>query len=351
MHRPGFSLCHYVDGFAASAVGPVPRVRTRPDLIDRLGTLMVRVGIRRMAHLVVPGLYAVGSPDRSSPVLATANYKLSFDALRFSLAGQDAWVLVLDTRGVNVWCAAGKGTLSTDELVRRVQATRLAEVTERREIVLPQLAATGVSAFKARRACGFAVLWGPVRASDLPAFLATGQKAAAPMRRVTFTLAERLVLVPVEISLALRPLAGALLAAFALAGARAGIGPGPFSLAAAGEGGTWLGLALLAGTLMGCLGLPLLLPWLPGRMFSLKAGLLGLVGGGLVAALVPAAGLERLGLVLVAAATASWLGMNFTGCTPYTSPSGVEWEMRRAMPVQAAALLAGAVAFVLGPFF
>lgn len=346
MHRPGFSLCHYVDGFVASAVGPIPRVRARPDLADRLGTLMVRAGIRRMAHLVVPGLYCVGSPDRSSPVLVTANYKLSFDALRFSLAGQDAWVLVLDTRGVNVWCAAGKGTLSTDELVRRVQAVRLAEVVSHRELVLPQLAATGVSAFKARRACGFSVLWGPVRAADLPAFLAADKQADEPMRRVTFTLAERLALVPVELALALKPLAVAGAACFVLGG----IGPEVFSLAAAAQRGAWLGLALLAGALGGCLGLPALLPWLPGRMFSVKAGLLGLAAGGLVAALAPGAGLDRLGLVLVATAAASWLGMNFTGCTPYTSPSGVEWEMRRAMPVQAAALLAGIVAFVLGPF-
>jgi hypothetical protein len=346
MHRPGFSLCHYVDGFTPSAAGPAPRVRTRPDLQDRLGTLMVRVGIRRMAHLVVPGLYAVGDPDRTSPVLVSANYKLSFDALRFALAGQNLWVLVLDTRGVNVWCAAGKGTLSTAELVKRVQDARLAEVVEHRELILPQLAATGVAGHKVRKGCGFSVLWGPVRASDLPAFLAAGKRADEPMRRVTFTLAERLTLAPVEISLALKPLAVALAVAFLLGG----VGPGVFSLARAGSHGLGLALALLMGMFCGCLALPALLPWLPGRFFSAKAGLLGLAGGGLLAVLAPGPALYRLGLVLVAAATASWLGMNFTGCTPYTSPSGVEHEMRRAMPAQALALAAGVILFVAGAF-
>ncbi len=335
-----------MEGFAQSAAGPVPRVRTKPDLQDRLGALMVRVGIRRMAHLVVPGLYCVGQPDPASPVLVTANYKLSFDALRFALHGASAWILVLDTRGVNVWCAAGKGTLSTAEVVRRVQSSRLAEVVSGRELVLPQLAATGVAGFKVRRATGFSVAWGPVRAADLPAFLAADRQADEPMRRVTFTLAERLVLAPVELALALKPLAAALAVAFLLGG----VGPGVFSLGAAAARGTWLGLALLGGVLLGCVGLPALLPWLPGRLFSLKAGLLGLAGGALLALLAPAGGLERLGLVLVATAVASWLGMNFTGCTPYTSPSGVEWEMRRAMPAQALALLAGVAAFVVGAF-
>lgn len=329
-----------------SAAGPVPRVRTRPDLTDRLGTLLVRVGVRRMAHLVVPGLYAVGEPDRTSPVLASANYKLSFDALRFALAGENLWILVLDTRGVNVWCAAGKGTLSTAELVKRVQATRLAEVVEHRTLVLPQLAATGVAGHQVRRQCGFSVLWGPVRAADLPAFLAAGNQAGEPMRRVTFTLAERMVLAPVEISLALKPLAVAVAAAFLLGG----IGPGVFSLEQAGSHGLGLALALAAGLACGCLALPALLPWLPGRFFSVKAGLLGLAAGLVLALAVPGPGLYRLGLLLATAATASWLGMNFTGCTPYTSPSGVEHEMRRAMPAQALALLAGVICFVAGAF-
>lgn len=351
--RPGYAIRHFVDGFVSAPAGAVPRVRTRPQLADRLGALMVRVGISRMRCAVAPGLYCVGRPDRSSPVLATANYKLSFDALRLALDGLDAWLLVLDTRGVNVWCAAGKKTFSTAELARRVQAARLAEVVDRREIILPQLAATGVAAHALRGACGFTAIWGPVRAADLPAFLAAGKQASEPMRRVSFSLAERLVLAPVELSLALRPLALALLAALFLAGTGAGIaaalGPAPFSLAAVGERGALLGLALLLGALCGGLGLPALLPWLPGRAFSVKAGLLGLGAGAILAGLAPAPGLDRLALLLTVAATASWLGMNFTGCTPYTSPSGVEKEMRRAMPAQAAALLAAAAAVLAGP--
>lgn len=78
-----------------------------------------------MGYTIDPGLYALGNPDESSPVLVTANYKLTFDRLRQSLPKLDAWVLVLDTKGINVWCAAGKGTFGTGEV--KVYFQRLAK--------------------------------------------------------------------------------------------------------------------------------------------------------------------------------------------------------------------------------
>ena len=41
--------------------------------------------------------------------------------------------------------------------------------------------------------------WGPVRAADLPAYLAAGGVKDARMREVTFTLAERMAVAPIEI--------------------------------------------------------------------------------------------------------------------------------------------------------
>ena len=83
---------------------------------------------------------------------------------------------------------------------------------------------------------------------------------------------------------------------------------------------------------------PVLLPWLPGRSFSLK----GAVAGGVVAA-ATAAGLRdrlspaaRLALLAGVPAAASYAAMNFTGSSPITSPSGVNREMRRALPFQVA---------------
>ena len=135
---------------------------------------MARLGVRRGDHRVRPGsLRAWAARARSSPVFVTANYTLSFDALRSSLPGIDGYILVLDTHGINVWCAAGKGTFGTDELVRRIEATGLSDVVSHRRLILPQLGAPGVQAHEVRRRTGFRVEYGPVRAADLPAYLAS----------------------------------------------------------------------------------------------------------------------------------------------------------------------------------
>ena len=95
---------------------------------DIWGTVKVRSGFTRNNYKVAPGLYCVGNPGPASPVLVTANYKLSFDTLRSAMDPLDAWILVLDTRGINVWCAAGKGTFSTAEVVRRVKIVGLEKI-------------------------------------------------------------------------------------------------------------------------------------------------------------------------------------------------------------------------------
>ena len=122
---------------------------------------------------MTPGLYALGSPTPESPVFVSANYTLSFDALRSALAGVDGYILVLDTHGINVWCAAGKGTFGTDELVNRIQVTGLKDIVNHRTLILPQLAAPGVAAHQVRKRSGFKVEYGPVRAEDLPEYLGT----------------------------------------------------------------------------------------------------------------------------------------------------------------------------------
>jgi len=311
-------------------------VRTRLRADDWLGTARARLGVNRTVYRVAPGLYAAGAPGPDSPVLVTASYKLSFDALRGTLGSMSAWILVLDTRGVNVWCAAGKKTFSTDELVHRIEASSLARVTPRRELILPQLGATGVCARELRRRTGFSVLWGPIRASDLPGFLAAGQQATPAMRRASFTFSERLVLAPVELYLFRKTALWLALCLLLLSA----LGLDVFTWATLWQRWLWTLTALGAGVLGGAVLLPALLPWIPGRAFAWKGALLGLLCGLWPALSAPAGAgwLERIALILFTVCLSSYLAMNFTGSTPYTSPSGVEREMRRAMPAQAVAL-------------
>ncbi len=333
----------FVTGAVKTPAGEVPQVSALLTAADHWGSIKARWGVGRMHYTVQPGLYAIGEPDENAPVLVTANYKMSFDRLRRVLVGRDGWILVLDTKGINVWCAAGKGTFGTDELLGRIAVGGLSRVVANKTLIVPQLGAPGVAAHQVRKLSGFKVIYGPVLAEDLPAFLDCGLKASAKMRQKTFTTRERMVLVPVELVSSLKKALIILTVFFLLSGLA---GPGSFWSGSVTHGLVAL-YAILGAILAGAVLTPLLLPWLPGRAFALK----GLWAGFLTAALLavtrwPAATaldprLEILAWVFMISAASAYLGMNFTGSSTYTSLSGVKREMRRAIPLEIAAGVVG----------
>jgi len=301
----------------SSSLPELRQTTSRLRWADHWDHFLARWAINRAGHLVEPGLYTLGEPDPESPVFVTANYTLSFDALRSELEGIDGYILVLDTKGVNVWCAAGKGTFGTDELVHRIEATRLDEIVSHRKLILPQLGGPGVAAHEVRVRSGFKVEYGPVRAADLPEYLKLGE-ATPDMRRVQFPLWDRIALVPIELVHFLLPMLilGLLLRSI---GAVA---------------------AILAGILL----FPILLPWLPTTNFSTK----GYILGGLIALPFALQAFfsnpdlvmwQRIGWALANALVlppiTTYLALNFTGSTTFTSKTGVRKEIFRYGPSMA----------------
>lgn len=296
-----------------------------------------------MHYAIEPGLYALQNPNAKSPVLVTANYKMSFDRLRAALPGEDAWILAIDTRGINVWCAAGKGTFGTMELRKRVAASGLDRIVSHREMILPQLSAPGIAAHEVKKGSGFEVVYGPIKAADLPEFLQNGMKATPEMRLKTFTVLERMVLIPVELVSAVK---GSVIASLAFAFLSGLLGQAGFMDNACHYGlvaVVGVGTAVLAGAVL----TPLLLPWLPGRAFSVKGLPLGILGAlGLLAFyrgdFAGLAGqLQSVAWFLLVPAVATYLSMNFTGASTFTSLSGVKKEMRYALPFQVGAGVLG----------
>lgn len=325
----------------AKQEGPAPVLSTTLTWRDVLGGWRVRWGIGRMRYLVPPGLYRVGEPDRKSPVLVTANYKLTVDTVRRELSGLNVWLLVLDTRGVNVWCAAGKGTFGTAELVRRVEAVNLAGIVEHRNLVLPQLGATGVAAHEVKGATGFTVHYGPVRAGDIRAYLAAGMRATAPMRRVTFTWKERIVLAPMEMTGALKPAIIIFIALILLDVLR----HRTVSWHVAAQFAPFLA-AMFAGSVL----VPLFLPWLPSRVFAVKGAVAGALCTAAALVALPGGVTEVAGTALLATAIASYMGMLFTGATTFTNQAGARLEVRRALPLIVVAAALGALLRVAAAF-
>ncbi len=335
----------YVSGTVSTSTGEVPRLNSSWDARDWFGAVLVRTGFMRMDYAVPTGLYAIGAPDEDSPVFVTSNYKSSLDYLRRDLGGYDGWILVLDTDGINVWCAAGEGTFGTDEIVRQVEATRLDEIVSHRRLIVPQLGAPGVSAHGVNEQSGFQVVYGPVRSEDLPQFLDDGLTANEQMRAVRFGLWDRLTLVPVELKGGLKY---TLLLAVLMALLAGITGKGYSADVAWSSLPTTFG-ACLTGLLSGAFLTPALLPWVPGRAFSLKGAVVGGGVGGLmlwVSSRMGASIMTGLGMLLVVMVLSSVYAMNFTGASTYTSLSGVRREMRAAVPVQCIVGLVGVVSWV-----
>ncbi|MFA6078737.1 MAG: mercury methylation corrinoid protein HgcA [Candidatus Omnitrophota bacterium] len=320
-----------VTGSIATGAGNIDVVSTKWSFGDHAGEVKVRLDMDRMDYAIKPGVYAVGKPDSSSPVLVSANYKLSFDVLRRELEGLNVWILVIDSKGVNVWCAAGKGTFGTEELVSRVKETALEKIVSHRKLIVPQLGAPGISAHVVQKECGFQVVYGPVRASDIKKYIGDGFTAAAGMRRVEFGFIDRLTVSWLELALTIK---AAILGTIFLAGLivltlwipaltplryEARLLPVLF----------WA--SILSGTILNAI----FLPYIPGRAFSFKGGLLG----SLVCAWIiyTATGhlpvISQVSLILIGSGISAFLALNFTGASTFTSLSGVKKEIRYSIPV------------------
>ena len=275
-------------------------------------------------------------------MFVTANYKLSFDALREANVS-NAWVMVLDTHGINVWCAAGKGTFSTAELVRMIEKCQLESLVNHKRLIVPQLGAVGVSGHQVKKMTGYDVVFGPVRADDLCQFIENDYEATSEMRTVTFNLADRSLLTPLECLQSLRYslVVSALIFTIGILGA--------YSLSEFDALMPHLTMILLT-SVMGAVVFPLLYPVLKGTWFTIKAMSLSLAWISIAALVFMKAGIggfESLGVTLMGAALLESHALNFTGATPVSSYNETKKETLKMLPYLIAVFILGIVTYTL----
>ncbi len=152
----------------------------------------LQTGFRLVPWPTEPGLRALGNPGPLSPVLVTGNFDLTVRRVMRAMRGVDAWLVVAPSSGINVWCAASGGHLSTHQVITALKTSGVSQRVRHRRAILPQLAATGVIAREVERRAHWQVKFGPVYARDIPRYLAQHEKKSEDMRRVRFGLPERL---------------------------------------------------------------------------------------------------------------------------------------------------------------
>jgi acetyl-CoA decarbonylase/synthase complex subunit gamma len=234
------------------------------------------------------------------------------------------------------------------ELVGRIESSGLNQIVSHRELILPQLSGPGVAAHHVKKLSGYKVIYGPIRATDLATFLDNGLNATPEMRLKTFTTRERAELIPMELVRALKVGIIVIPILFLLTllgksgeGWMNALGYGLFSI-----------LAILTAILSGAVLTPLLLPWLPGRAFSIKGFSLGILFAILLLAfrwgdwIMSTSRFETMAWLLLIPAISAYLAMNFTGASTYTSLSGVREEMRWALPLEIGAGIVGVVLWI-----
>ncbi len=145
---------------------------------------------------VEPGIYSLGNPTTDSPILVSCNYLLTYIILRKKWEHLDAWLLCVDSRGINVWCAARGPDFGNKQILEAIRATNISELHSNHKMVLPQLAAGGVELPKLTRPSQnfpFEISYGPVWAKDAPKYLETYPKhKPASMNSANFDLFHRI---------------------------------------------------------------------------------------------------------------------------------------------------------------
>ena len=65
--------CSEQNSCCCSGDDTIPEISTALSIKDVLGAWKVHWGIQRNNYMVEPGIYSVGKPDSTSPVLVSAN--------------------------------------------------------------------------------------------------------------------------------------------------------------------------------------------------------------------------------------------------------------------------------------
>lgn len=138
------------------------------------------------------GLRLVGNPGPEAPVFLTCNFDLTVRRVLRALEGLDCYLLVANSKGINVWCAAGGGILTAHSVNSVLKSSGVAERVSHRTLTLPQLSAPGVDVRTIERQTGWRCQFGPVYAEDIPAYVAANSSKTEEMRRAGFPLGMRL---------------------------------------------------------------------------------------------------------------------------------------------------------------
>ncbi len=160
-------------------------------MVDLVKTILQTI-FRLLPFPTQTGLRLIGQPGPDAPVLVTCNFDLTVRRVIRALRGVDCYLLVVSSKGINVWCAACGGLLNAHSIISVLKTSRIADRVRHRRLILPQLSAPGVDVTRVEQETGWHCTFGPVYADDIPAYLGTGYHKTDAMHQAAFPLRQRL---------------------------------------------------------------------------------------------------------------------------------------------------------------
>ena len=136
-------------------------------------------------------LYKVNNPNRNSPVIVTGNYELTVRRVAKALRKLNCWLLICDSRCINVWCSSLSGHFSEKNIIHAIELTNLSGYVSNKKIILPQLCAPGVDIKLIRQKTGFSPVFGPIYIENIKDFL-NKNREESELRKVRFGLRQRI---------------------------------------------------------------------------------------------------------------------------------------------------------------
>lgn len=169
----------------------VKRYKLPHPLIRTIKTVLMTL-FRLFPNPIPLGLYAFGTPTKDSPVLVTTNYELTMFRVSKVLKEIDCYLLVVDGKGINVWCSAGAGHFNVQSILDGLRYSHISELVEHRRLILPQLSAVGICCDELKAQSGWSPQFGPVYIRDIQRYFDSGFKKDASMHDAEFGILQRI---------------------------------------------------------------------------------------------------------------------------------------------------------------
>jgi len=275
------------------------------NFIDYIKALISWLFLFMKIYIIKPGLYYIGQNEKDAPLLVTANNFLTVFLLVRRIKKRNVRLLVLDTKGINVWCSAGKGQFSDKEIISKADHFGLLNSGNKLKIILPKFSLSGVN-LKELRKNGIRPIIGPLYAKDVPGYLDEGSFSDQTDDIVNFGLKSRIfTALPTAVQFFYYFLTIYVISLDTL----------PYHL-------IWLatGLAFLY---------PLLFPLLPGKLFAIKGLFLALFISIISMLIINISFSDQLSLIIFIFATSVFIALSYTGNSAVSNYSSVRKEIAR----------------------